>query len=186
MFLEICDKLVAVRVRFSGDSLRIIFGFRQEIFQAVGVFDPLVWMLVVGCDIGHTMCAAGDAGGPAGGRCRCLHGVGAFKYIALCLLIFFESAALFINVAEVFGCVCPCFVGRRFGFLCGELLLFEDIGCIHLFNVYLYLSRRVANDAHIHAFFLCFGEGLFIGHDVRDLVPWGMVGRQSLCAFVDG
>ena len=98
-------------------------------------------MLVGGCGVGHTLGAAGDAGGPAGGIYRCSHGVGALKSSALCLLNFVESAALLINVAEVFGCVGPCFVGLRFGFPRGEILLFEDIGCTHLFDVDLYVEK---------------------------------------------
>ena len=178
--------MVAVCARFSGDGRRRVFGFRHGILQAVGVFNPLVWVIVGGCGVGHTLGSAGDAGGPAGGRCCCSHGIGAFKSSALCLLTIVESAALFINVAEVFGCVGPCFVGRCFGFPCGELLLFEESGCIHLFDVDLFLSQRVAHDAQIQSFFLHFGEGSFIGRDVRGMVPWGMVGRQRLRAFVGG
>ena len=60
--------MVAVRVRFSGDDRRVVFGFLQGVLQAVGLFYPLVWVLVGGCEVGRTMSAAGDAGVPACGR----------------------------------------------------------------------------------------------------------------------
>ena len=143
-------------------------------------------MIVGGCEVGHTLGAAGDFGVDAGGRCRFSHGVSAFKSSALCLLTFVESAAIFINVSKVVFCVGPFFVGLRFDFPCGELLLFEDVGCIHLLDVDLHLSRRITHHSQIHAFSLHFGEVLFIGRDVLGLVPWGVVGRQRLCAFVGG
>ena len=68
LFLELRDELVAVRVRFSRDGRRVVFGFCQGILQAVGLFEPIVWVLVGGCGVGHTLDASGDAGGPAGGR----------------------------------------------------------------------------------------------------------------------
>ena len=89
LFLELRNDLVTVRAKFSGDGRRIVFGFRQEILQVVGVFDLLVWVLVGGCGISHTLGATGDAGGPDGGRCRCSHSFGAFKSSALCLMNFF-------------------------------------------------------------------------------------------------